>query len=207
MDARFRWTPYWVFVAAAVLLLTAGPMVTHGGATQPNSAPPPPLRVLEQNVDPSGFIRVHEQGVATVNGTVAVSGPVAINGTVAVSGGEVAVTNLPSTQTVKPGAVTGALSFDFTVGSLNTLLTPFDSINATAIHIFTENEVHVVFQSPLSSLNFGGIPNTLLRFLGRERALRNFITTFPQPVPLNGMWMACQETSFSCGVTISVIGD
>ena len=176
----------------ALLAFTAGSLLTSNLSAQPPN-PPPPLNVREQNLDAQGFIKVHEQGTSDVTGIVAVSG------------GSIAVTNLPSTLIVHPAPVGGALAFHFNVDT--TLQEPFATINATAIHISAGGaEAEVWFQSPLSGLTLSGIPNVLLRYDGRDGGLRNFSTSFPQPVPLNGMRIICLNESFTCSLTIAVIG-
>ena len=178
----------------ALLAFTAGSLLTSNLSAQPpNPPPPPPIKVLEQNLDAQGFIRVHEQGTSRVTGTVAVSG------------GSIAVTNFPSTLMAHPAPVVGALAFHFNVDT--TLQEPFATINATAIHISAgAAEAEVWFQSPLSGLTLSGIPNVLLRYDGTNGSLRNFNATFPQPVPLNGMRIICLNESFTCSLTIAVIG-
>ncbi len=77
----------------AVVLAVAGGLVgafAYGELFGEAGAVPAPIAVREQNLDASGFIRVHEQGTANVNVT---------NGSLPVSG-TVDVGNLPTVQDV-----------------------------------------------------------------------------------------------------------
>ncbi len=81
-------------IAAAAFALVASialGFALRGGAFEAEAKPPPEVQpVEEQNVDGSGYIAVHEQGVADVNVT---------NASLPVSG-TVDVGNLPAVQDV-----------------------------------------------------------------------------------------------------------
>ena len=170
--------------ALALLAFGAGSLLTSGLSAQPPTTLPQTLKVLEQNLDGNGFIKVHEQGTASVTGTVAVTG------------GSIGVSNFPSTLNVHQAPVIGALTFNFAIAADGSVLESFATINATAIQIFApDDEIQVLFQSPLSSFEAPGTGtnNVLFRLLGDEGQLESFIQTFPQPVPLNGVRIFCQN--------------
>lgn len=191
MTRRLRLTLSPALVAGVVALaLLAGPLLTGPVDAQR----PLPLPVSEQNLDANGFIRVHEQGIAQVRGTVAVNG------------GTVAISNLPSALNVHQAPVVGAYTFFFQVADGTDRVEPFPTINATAIHLVSGHEVAVRFQSPMSSLTYNGTPNMLLEFSGTNGEFSNFVKTFTQPIPLNGIQVFCQNESLTCGIVVSIIG-
>ena len=198
MTSRSRRTTSGVLAISAVAgVLAAGPLLTSALDAQPNSTPNPPLKVLEQNLDANGFIKVHEQGVANVTGKVSVTG------------GSLSVTNFPSAVNVHLAPVSGAYTFHFGLAANSNHLESFATINTTAIHTFApSDEFQIVFQSPLSSLTDPGTstPNTLLRLLGSDGELESFIKTFTQPVPLNGLRIFCQNESSNCAINLTLIG-
>jgi hypothetical protein len=179
----------------AVLAFAAGSLLTSNLSAQPPNSPPPPLKVLEQNLDANGFIKVHEQGTANVSGTVAVSG------------GSITVSNFPSMLNLHPAAVIGALTFEFDIADGADVVEAFPTINTTAIHISAiDDEIQVIFQSALSNIIVAGTPNALFRFAGLDGELESFTQTLTQPVPLNGVRIFCQNEELNCGVMVSLIG-
>jgi hypothetical protein len=180
-----------ITILAAVLAFAAGSLLTSDLDAQPS--PPVVMKVAEQNLDANAFIKVHEQGVATVTGTVNLGG------------GSVAVSNFPTALNVHPAPVVGAFAFSFNFASFGNLHEPFPTINATAIHLASAADILVAFQSPLSDLNYL-LPNQLLEFqMGFDNPSSTVLETFTQPVPLNGMFIGCQESG-GCSIRVSVIG-
>jgi hypothetical protein len=165
-------------LAASVILVG----VSLAAADIPNPAPGPSQKVLEQNLDENGLIRVHEQGTATVN----------------VIGGIVRATIPPATTSFWHRFVLNAGAGSEEISFL--------TINASAIHVQMgdfqgDNETRVFFKSPLVDAGFA---QGLFLLTVEENNKGNFIT-FTQPVPINGVEVHCKLNAF-CSALVSVVG-
>lgn len=192
-----------VLAAAAGDGLIAEPPDPHPGASQP---------VREQNLDGSGSVRVHEQGVATVNIT---GQPVAVTGTVEVGNSSLDVNVLGGSvdahvtggqvQATVPPATT-AFFQEFVVAPNESQAVSFATINASAVHARSQNdsEVNVGFSSPLVPTDFHG----LFSLGGTNFATLHAgeLIPFTQPIPVNGVGIICLNSNSDCRVHVAVIG-
>jgi hypothetical protein len=189
-----------VMLGSAVTLV-----LLDGVAAQPSPVPGPPLPVLEQNRDANGFIRVHEQGTSTVN---VANGSLSVNGSVSVS-------NFPSVSDVNvkdTTPVSAAFIQTLTAGPDESADVEFGTINATSITfsaISSSPEFVLYVRSPLSTFDYGGLPNTLFRLsdsdgddiFGPERTF-----SFTRPVPIFGLRMYCWNEEDLCQILATILG-
>lgn len=195
-------------VVGAVVLLVGWSLATaqspdpHPGASQP---------VRELNVDGSGAIRVHEQGVADVNVT---NLPLPVTGTVDIGNSSLDVNVLGgsinanitggSLEATAPPA-TAAFSQLFVIPSGDPAqAASFAQVNATTIHARSENDSEAVvwFRSPLApGVALFSLGNSHFAALGKGE-----FVTFAQPVPLNEVVVLCFNASSDCRVEVVVVG-
>jgi hypothetical protein len=165
-------------------------------ADTPNPTPGPSQPVREQNLDPNGLIRVHEQGTANVNVT---NVPLPVSGTVNAD-----VTGSIVRATIPPATTSFSHNFILTPPFISDEMS-FPTINASAIHVQLgdfNTETQVFFKSPLVDAGFG----QGLFFLRVEPAKKGDLITFTQPVPINGVEVRCTQAVLSCSALVSVVG-
>ena len=195
-------------VIAAVLLTGLTGYGFAQTATDPHPGPSQPVR--EQNLDASGAIRVHETGTANVNvtnGSLTVTGTVSVGNSslgVNVLGGSLDANITGGSVTAKVSPASGAYyrAFVTPVGEFES--DSFATINASAIHAHssTDSKIHVRFLSPL-----GGSTGLIsLGTTGDALLTKGEVITFPQPLPINGVWVNCGNISTDCSVEVAVIG-
>lgn len=213
-----------LLAALAALALVAA--LGGVGTAAQNPGPGPTKPVAEQNLDENGWIRVHEQGVASVDVTndnldvtlandeinVNVTNPVlGVSGTVDVGNfpaqQNVAVQNFPSTQDVnvvggstgpQPASAVRQVVFSLDPGESQTQT--FPTIDVSSVVISSGDEEYQLFAS--TPLWNGDI---LLAFEpDGDNPSRHF--TFPQPLPLNGLNLYCANESEHCPIYILLIG-
>jgi len=179
------------FALAATLALGLSLAV----ADTPNPTPGPSQKVLEQNLDANGLIKVHEQGTANVNVT---------NASVVVSGNVNANVSGTVRATIPPATTTFLHTFILTPPFISDELS-FPTINASAIHVQLgdfDTETRVYFKSPLVDTGFGAG----LFLLRAEPAKKGELITFTQPVPINGVEVHCTQNVIPCSAIVSVVG-
>ena len=165
-------------------------------ADAPNPTPGPSQPVREQNLDPNGLIRVHEQGTANVNVT---NVPLPVTGTVNAN-----VTGSVVRATIPPATTSFSHNFVLNPPFISDEMS-FPTINASAIHVQLgdfNTETQVFFKSPLVDAGFG----QGLFFLRVEPAKKGDLITFTQPVPINGVEVHCTQNVLSCSALVSVVG-
>ena len=189
MDRMLRWTRDLMILAAGIVV---GPLLTGALDAQPPEAPPPPLRVLEQNRDSLGFIKVHEQGTANVNVT---SGSLNVDGAVS-------VTNFPATQNVfvtggtldsaslTPVAQIHALDVNLQPGQSSGQITLSTTLNAVVVSAGALREGGITFYSPLP----GGAPLFSLS-LGQAGGGGVDVKSFAHPIPITGVEFFCSSNA------------
>ena len=169
----------------------------------PDPAPGTPIPVRDQNLDGSGFIRVHEQGVAQSEITNS-----NLNVTLSNPSLDVNVQNFPATQDVNivggsttPQPVTTATQLIFhVVSGGGPEEQTFATVNVTSILIVSgDDEFELHAGSPLtgSDLFIAYDPT------GDDETRQ---ITFPAPVPLNRMTLYCANESEDCVVTVLLTG-
>jgi hypothetical protein len=189
---------YLLLVVLAILGVIA---LLHTTTAQVPQVPDPhqgsSTPVREQNLDSSGWIKVHEQGQADVNIT---------NGSLQVSG-EVSVSNFPQTLELQMppantfGTAPGGEPSEETTVNFST------TVNATTIAMWdsslTEDNNPEFWLRVLSPL----VPNGwILQFNHDDGLDTHDIQTFPQPIPVSGLTVVCLNESNTCTVGIRVIG-
>ena len=192
-DARYLLLAVLAILGVFALLHTTTAQVPqvpdpHEGASTP---------VREQNIDGSGWIKVHEQGQA--NGHVT-------NASLPVSG-EVSVSNFPQTliMSVPPASLAAyGEAADAGESATTTFPTP---VNATAIAVWDSSltgDNNPEFQlEVLSPLN----PNGYLFQYSYDDGLDSHdIRSFAQPIPITGVTVRCRNESDYCTVGVAVIG-
>lgn len=175
---------------------------------QPNPAPGPPLPVKEQNLDANGWIKVHEQGTATVNGTVSVGNfPSSIE-----------ISNFPETQNVNvTGGQVDTIVPPVTVGLSETVCaephqTATVSLATMAVTDLTvsnkiKNEVAVYFHSPITITGNGGtIGQTVFEHQDHDGEVAALHHTFTRAVPIHEFVLHCTNESDTCCVTVDLVG-
>jgi hypothetical protein len=191
-------------LAAAFLL--AG-LVT---AAPPDPTPGPSQPVREQNLDPDGWIAVHEQGTAEVN---------VVGGSLSVSG-SVSVDNFPATQNVQvTGPVTTDLSpvifgisdhYGVQPDEIKTFSFPL--LNATTLSISNVGGEEyllgllspVLLQGP-GPFSLGGGP-VVFSVTDTGGNLESVLHSFTRPIPVNGIVIRCLNESESCSLDINIVG-
>lgn len=215
-----RRLPSVLAVALIVAMATALPAETppdpRPGATQPTR---------EQNLDPDGYIAVHEQGVAQVditNETLTVTGTVDVNevyntvdvqGTVDV-GNEVDVNVTGGTVDVSVPPVTTIANCDFVLEPDQEGDCTFAAVDATLVAISGLSdapEFLMYVESPLIPPDLAG-HRTLIGIqdldgasLTQEHPL--ILHSFTQPVPIDRVFLRCVNESEICHVLVNVAGN
>jgi hypothetical protein len=171
-------------------------------AAGPDPTPGPPLPVREQNLDASGFIRVHEQGVAKSEITNS-----NLNVTLGNESLDVNVQNFPSTQDVQvvsgsttPQPVENVTQLIFNVEDGESQELTFETINVTSILIITgDDEYELQAGSPLTGSNL---------FIAYDPSGDDETRqiTFDSPVPLNRMTLVCANESENCADAVLLTG-
>jgi hypothetical protein len=199
-------------VALLVLGAFAGGLLSErADAVPPEPHPGPSSPVREQNLDPEGLIRVHEQGVADVNVTNDV---LEVQGTIEVDNfpTSFSVDNFPAEQDVRVlGTVTmvpsPASRLEQTILAADAGASDqftFSTVNATTISI-SGLEVGTVATVSLQTPLNGG--TTALTFPFGEDEANAPVYTFTQPVPIDGVTLSCIEgEDDKCVVFVDVIG-
>ena len=162
------------FTALAVAIIALGIVLGLGlqgtvfeaEAKPPPPEPPAPQPVLEQNVDGSGFIAVHEQGVTDVNVT---------NAALPVSG-TVDVGNLPAVQDVNVISAPGPVEFT------HIQVRPACGPTATGFCVVGSNDVFDLNQA-LTSLSSQGwnLVEVVPSFFGASEHV--LVYTLSRPLP------------------------
>ena len=190
-----------VFLTVSVMssALAESPPDPRPGATQP---------VREQNLDGSGYIAVHEQGVADVNVT---NSSLQVSGSVDVSGSSVSVDNFPPVQDVN--VVGGGVEVSFApvtttdtqrvnTGARTAKWFPIDPpILATAVSVSFEGstEAFTVFGTSVGDGAILPIHNST----GIEQTHMLALT---YPVVITGLELECRNESDPCWIAFSVMG-
>lgn len=170
--------PILVLLAAA---LVGGTMLRGTGSAQPPDAGAT-KPVAEQNLDTDGLIRVHEQGVASVDVTNS-------NLDVNVVGGAVGVTPVTDFRQLVLHAVAG-----------ETDTQSFPSIAVSSIVNISEGQFQLSATTPI---NVGSIH----LWLDVEGGVKTQQLTFPQPVPIDGLELFCRDQSpDDCTVFVLLTG-
>jgi hypothetical protein len=186
-----------VFVLFGAFVL--GPLVSKALVAQPNN-PPPPLKVLEQNLDANQFIRVHEQGIADVNVTNPVS-----------------VSNLPATQDVNVtgGQVTAHPAVAMTGFSQNFNLEPETFltftlptvINASSLNVTKQGaEATIMFFSPIQLSGNDAFPR-VFNIHDPDGSVPFVNHAFTQLVPISAIDFQCRNESEDCQIHICIVGN
>lgn len=204
-----------------VVLLLVSPAVL---AEKPDpNVPNPPVQVLEWNVDEDGFIRVHEQGTASVD--IIDTEELDVN----VTGGQidanitnekltVDVDNWPSVQDVyiidgRLASVNEVWADIINTGNDGNVVRDFGrTIDTTHITVSItdqegpdgDSEFQLMFYSPLVPGGFTGEP--VLRMIDYSADLLYETQTFSYPVPLNGLRLVCANEAEDCNVAVTVFG-
>jgi hypothetical protein len=179
---------------------TAGPPDPTQGATQP---------VREQNLDDTGLIRVHEQGVADVNVT---NTPLDVQGSVDIANfpTSIEVSNLPDVQDVEIvggiantalAPVTRAELLYFPIAPDITDVQSFSTVDATSVVMwaFDEAEVRIALGTPLN-----GERMVVLEDANGDIGWRQL--TFVHPLPVRDVQVSCFNESDNCFVRVWVMG-
>lgn len=207
MTQAIRQTSRWLPVAA--LGFIAGTMLNGVVQAVPDPAPGPPLPVREQNLDASGWIKVHEQGTANVAGTVDIAN----------FPSSIAISNFPATQDVNvvggqldlaPSPVTSGFSVDFCAEAGEFVVTTLPSvINATNVSIANfSDEIGVYFISPIAMQGGGFAGTGPSVFSHRDDAGdgKGMQHAFSRPVPISQVKLQCINESDPCCIVIDIVG-
>jgi len=196
-------------LAAALLLAT--PCIF---AEKPDPVDNPPLQIREQNLDPSGWIAVHEQGTADVsisssteldvnvtNDTLDVSGS-----TVDVSGSTVSVDNFPAVQSVamnggELSSVTSLYSNEFYAAADEEIEYIFSGGPVYVTTIFINNRSSDEFWIKLFSSG-----SDFISIADFDGVIPIHHYSFTYPIPLERIWMRCTNESEGCGPWITIYG-
>ena len=208
-----------VLVAALLLISSAIVLAEKPDPNLPN----PPLAVRDANVDGNDWIRVHEQGVASVDiidteeldvhvtggqvDTTVTGGSITVDNTVS-NAVPVTVENQPVEQDVyvnggEMSVVTTAYSNQFSIAAGDPAVEHTFSggpIYATTIHAADgDDEAYIEFYSPLT----GG---RVFAFWDPSGEFIEHTHSFTYPIPISGYRAACANESEACGFRITVIG-
>lgn len=213
-----------LIVVTAFLLVF--PNVVFAEKPDPN-VPNPPLSVWESNLDSEGWIKVHEQGIASVDIVddeeldVHVTGgqidATITGGNVDVSGSTVSVDNFPATQDVNvtggtvdaliPPASTVALPSFTGLEAGESTTVDFATVFATTIVIWDSSvtgdgdpEFQLDIRSPL---NGGG---SIFQYSYDETLYTTDMRSFTHPIPVSGVEIWCKNESANCTIGVAVIG-
>jgi hypothetical protein len=193
-----------------VLGLFAGSIVTGVVFAGPDPAPGIPLPVREQNLDASGWIKVHEQGTSQVTGSIEVANfPASME-----------ISNFPQTQDVNVvgGQLDLALapiSIGFSeqrcasAGNHSTTALPA-TINATDVTIsnYARAEVGVHLHSPIAMYGSGyvGFGPSVFSYQDFDGDTNGAHHSFARPVPIDSVTVQCMNEDFDCCVQIDIVG-
>lgn len=195
--SRSRSTTLSLFTALGLIVMLIGAAAAQPPGDRPETS------VREQNVDPDGWIAVHEQGVADVNVT---NSPLSVSGDVRVSNlpqeQAVMVTNDVVTVAQAPASRARVVTFSVDAGDeINPVFDP--PINATMLSIRAfDEEVVVQFSSPVSDE-----PGDRVLFMGGDsRNITERVVNLTQPIPISGVRILCQNDFEDCDGWVSVVG-
>ena len=199
-----------------VILGFAGGTVLIGvvSAQRPDPAPGVPLPIREQNLDATGWIMVHEQGTATVTGTVNVGN----------FPSSVAVSNFPATQNVnvtggevstKPSPVTTGFSDSIcaAAGEQTRVRLDFiaDPILVTDLTIGNplKHEIGFFLHTVIEMRGSSGTPSgrdVAWEHQDHDGTQASVHHAFTRPVPVNQLTLQCTNESTECCVTVDLVG-
>ena len=202
-------------VPLVILGFVAGSVVIGVVWAQPDPRAGATTPVREQNLDGTGWIRVHEQGTATVTGTVSVANfPAAV-----------AISNFPETQnvnvtggevTTKPSPV--SIGFSDTMcanaGESTAVLLGFPQSSTSALDVTDltisnplKHEIGFYLQSSIDVRGSGGpFGPSVWAHQDHDGAQASVHHAFTRPVPVNKLILHCTNESAQCCVTVDLIG-
>ena len=192
-----------LLMVVLISTLMVGPLLSGMGQAEEDSRPGPTRPVAEQNLDDSGLIRVHEQGVAAVDVTNA-------NLDVTLANDELDV-NIVGGGAAAPQAVTAVRRVLLVVdeGQRRVQVT-FPAIAVSSILIFNDpvpgdgfggDEYELSGRSPLTGI--AEFPLALDIDGGHGGFTQ---VNFPQPIPLHGLDLVCFSEVRNCVVQVVLAG-
>jgi len=188
----------------AAALLVASPLVF---AEKPDPVDNPPLQIREQNLDPTGWIAVHEQGTADVSISSSTELDVHVtNDTLDVSGSTVSVDNFPAVQAVTMDAgelssVTSHYSNEFYTTAGGEIEHIFSGGPVYATTIFINNRSSDEFWIKLFTSG-----SDFISIADFDGVIPIHHYSFTYPIPIERIWMRCTNESEGCGPWITIIG-
>jgi hypothetical protein len=191
-----------LLLAAAVL--ATSPFVF---AEKPDPVENPPLQIREQNLDPSGWIAVHEQGTADVSISSSTELDVNVtNDTLDVSGSTISVDNFPAVQPVtmdegELSSVTSQYSSEFYTTAGDEIEHIFSGGPVYATTIFINNRSSDEFWIKLFTSG-----SDFISIADFDGVIPIHHYSFTYPIPIERIWMRCTNESEGCGPWITIIG-
>lgn len=197
-------------IGLLLLGMFAGGLLTERAeAEPPEPKPGPSTRVLEQNVDEQGLIRVHEQGIAKVDVTNQV---LQVEGAVDVDNfpTSLSVNNFPAVQEVEvlgtvqvieaPATRVEGATLVAQEGSTDAALVPPLNVSMVALSgLRVGVRATVALESPLN----GGTSMTFA--FGEDVGTPPFYN-LAIPFPVDGLSLSCSEGDDECVVFVTLYG-
>lgn len=199
-------------LSLVVVGLIAGSVLVSFVSAQPTVAPGVPLPVREQNLDATGWIKVHEQGTATVTGTVSVGN----------FPSSIAVSNFPEVQNVnvtggevstKPSPVTTGFSDVVCANAQDRTGVRLD-LNGSSILVTDltlsnplKHEIAFYLLTYIEMRGGGGtFGQSVWEHQDHDGTQASVHHAFTRPVPVNLFILHCTNESTQCCVTVDLIG-